>query len=130
MEADARPAFAALLRGYRRARGLTQEELAEAAGLSRDAINLLERAARRAPRRDTLVALARALKLSADERDRLLAAAVAGRATVLTTPDPAVLPTLPLRLTSFIGREREIADVQDLLRSKRLVHPHRARRDR
>ena len=33
MEADARPVFAALLREYRRARGLTQEELAEAAEL-------------------------------------------------------------------------------------------------
>src|SRR5690348_12233036 len=98
MEADRRPSFAALLREYRRARGLTQEGLAEAAGLSRDAINALERGIRRAPRHDTLVALARALKLSSEERERLLAAAVAGRATVPVTPNPSFSSALPARL--------------------------------
>jgi transcriptional regulator with XRE-family HTH domain len=42
--------FGALLRRWRQAAGLTQEELAERAGLSRRGINDLERGARLIPR--------------------------------------------------------------------------------
>lgn len=45
------PAFGALLRRYRLAAGLTQEALAERAGLSGDAVGVLERGARQAPTR-------------------------------------------------------------------------------
>ena len=45
MGADARPSFAALLRGHRLARGQPLLGQAAAAGLSRDAVNLLERGA-------------------------------------------------------------------------------------
>ena len=119
MEADARPSFAALLKGHRLARGLTQEALADAAGLSRDAVNLLERGARRSPRHETVTLLARALGLSGDERARLLAAAAAARAP--SARGPASRSTLPVRLSSFVGREREIAELKGLLLAKRLV---------
>src|SRR2546423_13254618 len=115
MEPEARPSFAVLLKGYRPAPGLPQEALAEAAGLSRDGINLLERGARRWPRRDTVTLLARALKLSSDERACLVAAASEGRTTAAAARGARSPSGLPSRLTSFIGREMQIAEVQELV---------------
>src|SRR5260370_6603575 len=57
--------FGDLLRRYRLAAGLTQEELAEQAGLSVRGLSDLERGARRAPRRETVQMLAQPLHLSA-----------------------------------------------------------------
>lgn len=67
--------FGALLRRARLAAGLSQEELAERAHLSREAISALERGARRAPRQETIDLLADALNLPLEERVRLEAAA-------------------------------------------------------
>lgn len=61
--------FASLLRRYRRAAGLTQEELAERARLSVQAIGALERGDRRAPRKATIGLLAEALALKVAERE-------------------------------------------------------------
>jgi non-specific serine/threonine protein kinase len=66
--------FGALLRHYRVLAGLTQEQLAERAGLSRRGIADLERGARRAPYAATIERLAAALELSAPERVRFSAA--------------------------------------------------------
>ncbi|MBV8531494.1 MAG: helix-turn-helix domain-containing protein, partial [Candidatus Eremiobacteraeota bacterium] len=60
--------FAGLLRRYRRDAGLSQEALAERAGLSKDAISALERGTRRAPYRDTVGLLASALGLDGEDR--------------------------------------------------------------
>jgi predicted ATPase/DNA-binding XRE family transcriptional regulator len=60
--------FGALLKKYRVAAGLTQEELAELAGLSTRGISDLERGIRRTPYKGTLELLAEALQLSAEER--------------------------------------------------------------
>ncbi len=121
-ESEAHPSFGSLLRKYRLARSLTQEALAAEAGLSRDAIALLERGARRSPRPDTVALLARALKLSADERTLLLSAAQPrGRGVTTGAPSSRLSPALPLRLTSFVGRESEIAEVRELLRARRLL---------
>ncbi len=111
MEPDGQPSFASLLKSYRLARGMSQEELAERAGLSRDAIGLLERGERRNPRRDTVALLAQALGLSADEQARLQSAAVRPREPTSSRAAPSSRPsyTLPLQLTSFVGRERESA---------------------
>src|SRR5260370_41796138 len=67
--------FGGLLRRYRRAAGVTQEELAAQARLSVGGLSDLERGARLAPRRETVQLLAEALHLSAAERARLEAAA-------------------------------------------------------
>ncbi len=119
METEMRPSFASLLKEHRRACGLSQEKLAEAAGLSREAIGLLERGARRSPRRDTVTLLARTLNLSDNERARLLAAAAMPRSARLNNLNSS--SSLPPRLTSFIGRQGEIAEVGELVLAKRLV---------
>jgi non-specific serine/threonine protein kinase len=118
---DASPTFASLLKESRLKRGLSQETLAERAGLTREAISLLERGARLTPRRDTVILLADALKLPPADRARLLAA-VAPRATQPAVGIKSHSPsTLPTRLTSFIGRGSAVAEVGELVRVKRLV---------
>jgi len=67
--------FAELLRRFRDRAELTQEELAERAGISPDAVGLLERGERRRPHTDTVARLAAALELVADERPHFEAAA-------------------------------------------------------
>ncbi len=68
METDASRKFGDLLREYRRAAGLTQEELAERAGVSPRSISELERGGAHVPRRDTIGLLARALGLDGPSR--------------------------------------------------------------
>ena len=64
-----------LLRRHRLFAGLSQEALAERAGLSVDAIRALERGRRHTPRPDTLAMLATALTL--DDADRIALITVA-----------------------------------------------------
>src|SRR5215472_9355567 len=66
--------FGIRLRDYRLAANLTQEELAERAGLSVEAVGALERGDRRSPRPSTIESLSRALKLDARQRDAFIAA--------------------------------------------------------
>jgi transcriptional regulator with XRE-family HTH domain len=61
---EAGDTFGALLRRYRQAAALSQEELAERAGLSVDAVGTLERGRRTLPRPDTVTLLVKALGLS------------------------------------------------------------------
>jgi len=83
------------LRACRLDRGLTQEELAESAGLSVRAIRDLERA-RAVPRRRTVELLARALKLDQDTWKHLDGAVRASRVSRRTqNPDAAGLPPQP-----------------------------------
>ena len=65
------PSFAYLLKRYRMAAGLTQEELAEQANVSSNGVGELERGINRAPRPDTMQRLATALCLSEAERAAL-----------------------------------------------------------
>ena len=67
--------FGGELRRLRLAAGLTQEALAERAGLSSRAISDLERDPNRQPRLDTVTLLANALDLEPAQGARLLAAA-------------------------------------------------------
>ena len=67
--------FAGLLRQLRAAAGLTQEELAEAAGLSPRSVSDLERGINRTARKDTAGLLADALGLAEPARPLFVAAA-------------------------------------------------------
>jgi transcriptional regulator with XRE-family HTH domain len=67
--------FSVLLRLFRRQKGLTQEELAEHAGLSVRTVRRLETGERTNPHVDTVRVIADALELDQDERAHLFAAA-------------------------------------------------------
>src|ERR1700738_2246602 len=75
MDTGLLPACGTLLRRHRRAAGLTQEELAERAGVSVRSIRELERGVSHAPRRDTIQFLATALELSGQEHAAFTGAA-------------------------------------------------------
>jgi transcriptional regulator with XRE-family HTH domain len=77
--------FGLLLRRFRTAAALSQEELAERAGLSVRALGDLERGVHQAPRLTTVRLLADALPLSESQRADLLAA---------SRPDTVVLRLL------------------------------------
>src|SRR5919109_5663669 len=100
-------AFGELLKRYRVAAGLSQEALAERAGLSARAISDLERGARRVPRHETVDQLATALALLPAARTRLEAAVVRWRAPAPLPEQPADRPGcwLPVPLTSLLGRD-------------------------
>src|SRR5919202_4534994 len=118
MDADDHRPFGELLRRHRSAAGVTQEELAERAGITAKAVSALERGERRQPWPHTVRRLATALGLSEDARVAFLAA-------VSRQPAAAPLPSpqwsLPAPLTPLVGRRREVADVRRLLAEARLV---------
>jgi predicted ATPase/DNA-binding XRE family transcriptional regulator len=111
--------FGDLLRRLRLAAGLTQEELAERAGLSRRGITDLERGARTTPRRETLGLLANALGLAGNDRTAFVAT-VRRRSCVPPAPPRGTLDThrhnLPVQPTSLLGREEQVAALTALLR--------------
>jgi transcriptional regulator with XRE-family HTH domain len=81
--------FGALLRRQRLAAGLTQEALAERAGLSAKAVSDLERDPVRTPRLGTVTLLADALGADPGRRAELLAAARPGPGPVAALPEAA-----------------------------------------
>jgi transcriptional regulator with XRE-family HTH domain len=119
--------FGALLRRYRLAAGLTQEALAERAGLSARAVSDLERDAARLPRLETVALLGKALALKAAELTTLRAAArpvddVALRSAERPTEsEQKIRGRLPTQLTSFVGRAREVSEVRAWLGRTRLL---------
>ncbi len=136
MDKEAHVAFGTLVRRYRIAVGLTQEELAERSGVSPRAISEIERGGASVPRRSTVELLADALELSPDERATLVATLPSRKpatppSSMPAAPtsydvdapgasEPALGPTpvaaLPAALTPLIGREHEEAAVAHLLR--------------
>lgn len=108
--------FGMLLRRLRTAAALSQEALAERAGISTRAVGDLERGVHQAPRLETVRLLADALELDTQDRAALLAAArpsAAGEPAVFRPErPPSTLPRSPVRL---IGRERELTGLIDLL---------------
>ncbi len=105
-------AFGVLLRRYRQAAALSQEALAERAGISAVAVSALERGARRAPYLGTVELLASALALNPAERVALLAAARPSGG------DPAALSSADA-LVPLVGRERELALLDRFLAGER-----------
>ncbi len=105
--------FAHQLRRLRLAAGLSQESLAERAGLSARGISDLERGLRTVPRAETVRMLADGLGLSGEDRAALFAAALPApdRPAAATTDRPA----LPRPPTPLVGREKEVTAVLALL---------------
>jgi predicted ATPase/DNA-binding XRE family transcriptional regulator len=117
------PSFGVLLRAYRLRAGLSQEQLAERAGLSAKAIGAIEQGARRAPYRHTVDLLLNALDLVASERDMLTRAAENARgraARQLPAESQRAIISIPQLLSSFIDRT-EVDDIADLVGKHRLV---------
>ncbi|MFL5760008.1 MAG: ATP-binding protein [Thermomicrobiales bacterium] len=109
--------FGSLLKQSRLAAGLTQEALAERAGVSAKAVSELERDPSRLPRLETVNLLAGALGLDPEARARLLAGA---------RPDnePQTAPfaskpsshSLPQPLTPLFGRTGIVTAVAEIVR--------------
>jgi transcriptional regulator with XRE-family HTH domain/tetratricopeptide (TPR) repeat protein len=119
-------AFGQLLRTFRLAADLTQAHLAELAGVSEQAISLLERGLRNRPRRDTVQALITALKLQPQDAETLLTAAQVRSAPTQAPPPPseesaAAATTVPWQLpptvADFTARTEELTAVLTALRS-------------
>jgi non-specific serine/threonine protein kinase len=125
--------FGELVREHRRSAGLTQEELAERAGVSPRSISEMERGGAHVPRRDTVALLARALNLVGSERSAFEALVQRPH-----RPRPAGIPirqsepgrgdgpqatahNLPRALTSFVGREAELGELEQVLPSAALL---------
>ena len=139
-----RAQFGTLLKHYRAAAALSQEALADQAGLSLDAISALESGRRAGPRLETARRLCDALGLVGEDRALFLAAARPGEQGVATTDEPApvaraahisspavathppakrlpgIFP-LPYQRGDLIGRERDVTTVARLLKQRALL---------
>ncbi|HEY2263143.1 MAG TPA: tetratricopeptide repeat protein [Streptosporangiaceae bacterium] len=114
--------FAGLLRQFRAEARLTQEELAQAAGLSPRSVSDLERGINRTARKDTAVLLADAFSLTGQLRElfvaaargrapaaEVLAARAAGADGAAGESAAAVTRSLPRDIGGFTGRDPEMA---------------------
>jgi len=115
------------LRRHRLAAGLTQESLAERAGLSVHGIQKLESGATH-PYRDTAERLIRALQLGDEDEARFKAAARPAprrlqprSATAPATVGMTTRTNVPIAATSFVARAGEIERVKERLRESRLL---------
>ncbi len=135
---SAERSFGDWLRQHRRALDLTQEELARQVGCSAITLRKLEAEERR-PSKQIAERLAEVLQVPPAERADFLRfargdpfaapatiaaadpAAAVPAAAVTSAPPPAPQHNLPLQLTSFIGREKEIEAIRHLLATARLV---------
>lgn len=115
MSGDDGGTFGDLLRRFRLTAGLSQEALAERAGISVDAVAALERRRRHTPRPDTLRRLTIALGLRDAERSLLAQAAMAAVRAAATASSRA--SHLPVPVGPLIGRGEVLSAVIRLLRS-------------
>lgn len=101
--------FAPLLKNLRVEAGLSQQALADRALVSVQAISALERGYRKAPHRETLDRIADALGLPRESPGHAEQTQSARR------------HNLPRPVTSFIGRDNVVAEIEQLLRVAPLV---------
>jgi tetratricopeptide (TPR) repeat protein/transcriptional regulator with XRE-family HTH domain len=117
--------FAELLRQLRTEARLTQEELADAAGVSPRSVSDLERGINRTARKDTALLLADALSLTGQVRAAFVAAArgrapaaevmAARRGAAAAAVFTGATRALPRDIGSFTGREPELARLLESL---------------
>ena len=98
-----------MLKRYRLAAELTQEDLAARAGLSVRGISNLERGIRAGPQEETLRRLVDAMQLAPDDRERLILAAHRGR---VRRPRSAGETAPNGGLPPLVGREAELAALE------------------
>ncbi len=125
-----------MLREHRQSARLTQEGLAERAGVSPRSISELERGAAHIPRRDTVALLVRALSLTGSDRDEFQALVERQRQNVVRPAKAAThearphwrLPArtprshnLPRSLDVFFGHDRALPELGALLATTPLV---------
>src|SRR6185312_11285057 len=130
---EATSGFAGLLRQLRAGAGLTQQELAKAAGVSPRSVSDLERGINRTARQDTAVRLAGALGLAEPVRSLFVAAALGripaaqvlaarrGQAPGGSPASAGGMHGFVPALTSFVGRAGPVREVAGLLDRGRLV---------
>ncbi|MGC2407047.1 MAG: tetratricopeptide repeat protein [Candidatus Cybelea sp.] len=114
--------FGTLLKRLRLQAGLSQEQLAERARISAKAVGSYERGDRRAPHRNTLALIVDALGITGAAQHELLSAADQARrrgpsAVDFAAPsEPQARPNnLPIARTTFVGRDHDVALVEELL---------------
>ena len=120
--------FSVLVKHYRCARGLTQEELAERAKISVDSISNIERGLLHTPRSSTLQQLALALTLAPHERDDFLSAAhrakaASRKARLLRTARHAsetASSLIPLPPAPLVGRHQDLKSARAILSDPRV----------
>ena len=130
IDQDQHSTFGELLREQRLAAAMTQAELAERAGISMRAVQDLERGIS-LPHRDTLARLVASLGIREQDRGAFVGAARAAprhrkRADPEAPADASPVVAmerhnLPVHLSSFIGRQRELGELRELLSGARLV---------
>jgi predicted ATPase/transcriptional regulator with XRE-family HTH domain len=117
--------FGSLLRRFRINAGLSQDVLAEQAGISSDGIDAIERGELPPPGAETLAALAAALELNDERSSALAAAAEAHGARSCGAGErahqPARAASAPAGLPEFVGRDAELTEIAAALASARLV---------
>ncbi|TCC09910.1 XRE family transcriptional regulator [Kribbella soli] len=120
------PTLSELLRTFRIRAGLTQAALAEKAGLSEQAISVLERGTRSRPRIDTVRSLTAALALTPTEADQFLSVArgkgkqsgAPRRPEPSATADASLVPwQLPPAARDFTGRAAQLDAILSVLRN-------------
>ena len=123
VEATAAPAtLADLIRQFRSDARLSQEDVAERAGVSTRTVSDIECGVAKSPRAITLSLLAEALGLDEAARDRLRAATRRPGSALPPLERPGgERQNLPLAVTSFVGRERELAEIAALFERHRVV---------
>jgi tetratricopeptide (TPR) repeat protein/transcriptional regulator with XRE-family HTH domain len=106
-------AFREVLRELRARAGLTQQELAEAAGLGVRTVSYLESGAVSSPQKHTMEALADALGLIGPERARFEAAARGRAPAEGPTATAAAMRSLPRDVATFTGRQQELQQLAE-----------------
>ncbi len=107
--------LATLLKSYRVEAGLSQQQLADSALVSVQAISALERGYRKVPYRKTLERIADALGLPAQDRAALELSARRARGTRIAAESETPPHNLPRQLSAFFGRDDEVREVSDLI---------------
>ena len=106
--------LAALFGEFRQQAGLLQQELADRALVSVQAVSALERGYRKTPYPKTLDRIADALGLPAEARAALELSARRARGSRLAEHE-APAHNLPRQLTSFLGRDEVAREITDLV---------------